>query len=61
MFALKYGEASFVAPFVFLTPVIAGFLIVVFFHEEKKYKFRWKETVFFNKNNEFTFSFVSST
>lgn len=31
--ALKYGEASFVAPFVFLTPVIAAFLIVIFWGE----------------------------
>jgi drug/metabolite transporter (DMT)-like permease len=31
--ALKYGDASFVAPFVFLTPVIAAFLIVFLFHE----------------------------
>lgn len=31
--ALKYGNASFVAPFVFLTPVIAAFLIVVLFKE----------------------------
>lgn len=31
--ALKYGDASFVAPFVFLTPVIAAFLIIVFFNE----------------------------
>ena len=31
--ALKYGKASFVAPFVFLTPVLAAFLIVIFFNE----------------------------
>jgi drug/metabolite transporter (DMT)-like permease len=31
--ALKYRNASFVAPFVFLTPVIAAFLIVFFFSE----------------------------
>ena len=31
--ALKYGKASFVAPFVFLTPVLAAFLIVICFNE----------------------------
>ena len=31
--ALKYGNASFVAPFVFLAPVIAAFLIIIFFNE----------------------------
>ncbi len=31
--ALKYGDASFVAPFVFLTPVVAALLIVLFFRE----------------------------
>ncbi len=31
--ALKHGKASFVAPFVFLTPVIAALLIALFFQE----------------------------
>lgn len=31
--ALKHGEATFVAPFVFLTPVISTLLLVLFFHE----------------------------
>jgi len=31
--ALKESEASFVAPFVFLTPVIASFYLIVFFKE----------------------------
>ncbi len=31
--ALAYGKASFVAPFVFLTPVLAAILIVLFFGE----------------------------
>lgn len=31
--ALKSAEASFVAPFVFLTPVLAAFYLIVFFHE----------------------------
>jgi drug/metabolite transporter (DMT)-like permease len=31
--ALKHAQASFIAPFVFLTPVIAAFLVVLIFHE----------------------------
>lgn len=30
---LSYAKASFVAPFVFLTPILAAILIVVFFKE----------------------------
>ena len=31
--ALSYAKASFVAQLVFLTPVLASLLIVIFFHE----------------------------
>jgi drug/metabolite transporter (DMT)-like permease len=31
--ALRYGNASFIAPFFFLTPVIAALLLVAVFHE----------------------------
>lgn len=31
--ALSYAKASFVAPFVFLTPVLAAVLVILFFHE----------------------------
>lgn len=31
--ALSYSKASFVAPFVFLTPVLAAVLVILFFHE----------------------------
>jgi drug/metabolite transporter (DMT)-like permease len=35
--ALKYGNASFIAPFVFLTPVISSVLLIIFFKEN----FEW--------------------
>ena len=31
--ALKEAEASFIAPFVFLTPIIAAVYLIIFFHE----------------------------
>lgn len=31
--ALSYAKASFVAPFVFITPVLAAILVIFFFHE----------------------------
>jgi len=31
--ALKYAEASFVAPFIFLTPVLAALYLIIFFKE----------------------------
>lgn len=32
--ALSYGEANFIAPFTFLTPVFASLLLIIFFKEE---------------------------
>lgn len=31
--ALKYGKASFIAPFVFLTPIISAIYLIIFFNE----------------------------